>query len=444
VETNTYTNNVNNDVVSTTFPTQKIKHLFDEVKYSDFEIGDFDVLSLTQRGILSRDLSTNEGQIAESYDNYIKVEVGDISLNPMDLLTGWVDINNKEGLMSPAYYTLRNKSSKVLSIEFAIYFFQTCYRQRIFFKIGKGVATHDGAGRWTLTRDNLMNFKFPVPEIHEQNLISKYLDGKTTQIDSLIEKIERKIELLEEQRTALINQAVTKGLDPNVEMKDSGVEWIGKIPTGQKIGKLKYILEYQKGWPFKSDEFVDQGIPIVTASNIKRLTIIESTKCIGETTAELFKQVKLTTGDLIISTVGSKMAISNSAVGQIALVPPEFDGSLLNQNTVRLRLKIQNIVSMNYLFYVCQGKAFRSHLDIFAHGTANQASLNVEDLLSFSFFYPSLESQQHVVEFLDVNTNRLDGTIDLETKRIELLKEYRQSLISNVVTGKVRVVEDVA
>ena len=173
-------------------------------------------LSLTQNGIIKKDISTNEGQISKSYDKYILVKKGQISMNPMDLLTGWVDISPLDGLISPAYYTFKLKNN--FDTKFVNYFFQSNYYRKTFFKLGKGVASHDNFGRWVLTPDELKNIYIFYADLEQQKLISCYLDNKTNQIDLLIKKIQKKIKLLKEKRTSLINQCATKGLDPNVEM----------------------------------------------------------------------------------------------------------------------------------------------------------------------------------------------------------------------------------
>ncbi|MFL2648953.1 MAG: restriction endonuclease subunit S [Dehalococcoidia bacterium] len=246
----------------------KIKFIFDEVKFTYFDHENTDLLSLTQKGLVRRDISNNEGQIAANYEKYIKVFKGYISLNPMDLITGWVDINEFEGMISPAYSHLRLKDGFKAHIKYLIHSFQICYRNKVFFSLGKGVASHSGAGRWTLSNINLQNFKIPLPPFDEQKNIAEYLDDKTDQIDSLIENIKKKIELLEEQRSALINQVVTKGLDPNVEMKDIGIEWIGEIPKHWVEKRLGMCGTFSKGKSITKNDLVDIGHPVILYTHL--------------------------------------------------------------------------------------------------------------------------------------------------------------------------------
>lgn len=290
-----------------------------------------------------------------------------------------------------------------------------------------------------ITQKNISDYKISIPNSEEIKILVSFLDSKTQKIDRLVELTQQNIQLLKEQRTALINQCATKGLNPNVEMKDSGVEWIGKIPKSWSMQKLKYLFDYQKGFAFKSSQFIDEGTPIVKASDIKKLTIRESNVFIDSSSANDFRQYSLSENDIILSTVGSKYSVIGSSVGQLAMVSKELDGSLLNQNTVRLKFKSEIAMSISYIFQVLQTRQFRSHLDIHSHGTANQASIDIKDILSFAFWQPLEFEQSQIAAFLDEKAQKIDSTIEKESQRMELLKEYRQSLISEVVTGKIDV-----
>ena len=279
--------------------------------------------------------------------------------------------------------------------------------------------------------------KVPFPPLSEQQQIVEFLDTKTELIDSLIEKTERKIELLKEKRTSLINETVTKGLNPNVEMKDSGVEWIGEIPSDWKYGKVKFFMEYKKGYPFKSENMSDEGLPIIKVTSIKKLKI-NNPKTFFK--GEFDDRITIVEeGDIIITTVGSKHEVSNSSVGQLGLVEKDQNGFLLNQNTVSIRTRFNSVVNNKFIFNYFQSKKFRNYLDIHSHGTVNQSSLNVDDILNFNIPYPPINEQKKIVEYLDEQTGLIDKTISNEEKRKELLIEYRQSLISEVVTGKRKV-----
>ncbi len=201
------------------------------------------VLSLARDAVKIRDISTNEGQLANSYYEYNPVSINDLLLNPMDLYSGAnCSISKVEGVISPAYINLSAKDNN--NPVYFDFFFKTQYWGMCFWTFGKGVSFEN---RWTLNADTLMSYKIICPPIKDQNLISDFLNSKCSQIDALVADITKEIELLKEYRKSVIYEAVTKGLDPDVEMKDSGIEWIGKIPDKWKLTPLKYISNIGSG-----------------------------------------------------------------------------------------------------------------------------------------------------------------------------------------------------
>jgi len=217
--------------------------------------------------------------------------------------------------------------------------------------------------------------------------------------------------------------------------RDSGVEWLGEIPEHWKTPKLKLFIMTTKGFAFKSDNFRETGIPVVKTSEIKNGTINESTVFLPKEFQLSHKQVLLKYKDIIVSTVGSAPEVKNSAVGQIGIVPQSHDGSLLNQNTV-IFSPDKKLLSNEYLPYILKSQAYREHLDLHAHGTANQASLNLSDMLKFVFPFPPLQEQQTIANYLDTATAKIDTLIEKQTKLIALLKEKRQSLVDEIVHHK--------
>jgi type I restriction enzyme S subunit len=290
-----------------------------------------------------------------------------------------------------------------------------------------------------------------IPTTSEQTQIAHYLDYKTTQIDTLIQKKERLIVLLEEERTALINEVVTGKKVWNgsewtkpTETKDSGIEWLGEIPKDWRIKKMKYFINTTKGFAFKSDLFIDKGIPVVKASDIKDKSVKLTRKhFIDPEMSSHYSQVTLRGGDILISTVGSTPDVVNSAVGQIARVPSELNNSLLNQNTVRLEVSEPSIITQDFLFYLIQNDNYRKYLDLNAHGTANQASLKLIDILGFKMALPPIDEQKTIVDYIFGERRRIDVTYYQLNSQISLLKEYKTALISEVVTGKIDVRDEV-
>ena len=190
--------------IPTNWYLSDIKYLFEIVKRIAGKEG-YDILSVTQKGIKIKDISNNEGQVAESYANYQFVYPGDFVMNHMDLLTGWVDCSKLFGVTSPDYrvFKLRNKNN---SLNYYKYIMQTCYMNRIFYSLGQGVSY---LGRWRLQTSSFNNFMVPVPPVEVQESIANYLDKKCTEINACIDDKQRQLEILAEYKKTLIFEYVT-------------------------------------------------------------------------------------------------------------------------------------------------------------------------------------------------------------------------------------------
>lgn len=280
----------------------------------------------------------------------------------------------------------------------------------------------------SMTKSDYEEMKFPIPPPPEQHQIVAYLDRKTAQIDELLEKKKRKIELLKEYRTALINQVVTKGLDPNVEMKDSGVEWIGDIPKHWDVLSLKYFGDVVLGkmlTPLQKEGF--ELKPYLRSINIQDGVIdISDVNQMWFSSSEL-QRLRLKEGDLLLNEGGD--------VGRSSLWNNEIEECYF-QNSVN-RVRFSNDIS-RYFFYLSQTYHHRGHYDSIV-SRVSIPHLTKEKLESANFIRPPLSEQHQIIEHLDRKTSEIDQLILSERNKINLLKEYRQSLISNVVTGKVDV-----
>lgn len=184
---------------------RKIKYIFKIQKDIAREEG-HTVLSITQKGIKPKDLSKNEGQLAENYSNYQLVHIGDFAMNHMDLLTGWVDISKYEGVTSPDYRVFGLIDKDNYCCQYYLYLMQMCYTNRIFYGLGQGVS---GLGRWRLQADKFLNFSITVPSYEEQQEIANYLNKKCSAIDELIAKKEQYLSEIENYKKSLIYEYVT-------------------------------------------------------------------------------------------------------------------------------------------------------------------------------------------------------------------------------------------
>ena len=283
-----------------------------------------------------------------------------------------------------------------------------------------------------LSQSEISNFPILLPSKNEQQQIVQYLDNKTTLIDSLIEKTQKKIELLKEQRTSLINEVTTKGLNPNVEMKDSGVEWIGKIPSNWKISNLGfYTTKIGSGSTPRggSEIYSDEGIPFIRSQNVHFEGLrMDDISFIESDIHNRMKGSTVVKNDLLLN-------ITGGSIGRCCIVNLEGEMNV-NQHVsiIRTTNKLLNYF-LNYLLRSDIGQ-----LQVRYNLTGgNREGLTIEGIRNFKITIPPITEQHQIVQYLDKKTNLIDSTISIEEKRMEHLKEYRQSLISEVVTGKIKV-----
>ena len=280
-----------------------------------------------------------------------------------------------------------------------------------------------------LTREKLKEIMFLSPTLSEQQTIATYLDRKTHQIDTLIENKQKLIDLLKEQRAAIINQAVTKGLNPNVKLKDSGIEWLGEIPEHWDVKKLKYFGEIvlgkmltpqDKGNYYKKPYLRAQNIlwEKVDPSDIKEMWFSEK---------EL-SQYRLKENDLLVSEGGE--------VGRTAIWKNELEECYI-QNSVH-KVTINESYNPFYFlyFFLIYGQA--GHFDAIVN-RVSIAHLTREKLKEVPFAIPPPTEQKSIANYLYKKTTRMDKSIERQERQIEHLKEYRTTLISEVVTGKIDV-----
>jgi len=286
----------------------------------------------------------------------------------------------------------------------------------------------------SLRMEDLDRMTIIIPTLSEQQQIVTFLDDKTQKIDSLLQQKEKKIELLKEKRTSLINHVVTKGLDSNVEMKDSGVEWIGDIPSSWKITKLKYEFNISGGGtPSKEKpEYWDGDIPWVSPKDMKSRVISKTqdfTTILGvnNSSTKLIKETSL-------------LMVVRSGILQHT-IPICFNSVPVTINQDLKSFEEKKDMTIYYLFYLIKGHEKNLLLEWSKDGTTVE-SIEMDFMMNSELPIPPNSEQQQIVEYLDEQTEEIDTLIQLEQKKIDTLKEYRQSLISEVVTGKIRVCEE--
>ncbi len=411
---------------------KKVKNAFLRKK-DTCNVEDPIILSLTNKGVKIRDISNNEGQIAESYFNYNPVERGDLLLNPMDLVSNaFSAVSDVEGVISPAYINLKTKEGYYS--KYYDYYFKLQYWGMAFFAHGKGVSFDN---RWTLNNETLMNYFIPVPEFQEQKNIADYLDKKCNEIDEVIETEKSIIEKLKEYRQSIITETVTKGLDKYISLKDSGIEWIGKIPQHWDLKRLKNVL----------NERNEKNIPIQTTERLS-LSIGLGVTLYSEKTTNLdrfkddFTQYKLAReNDLVMNSM-------NVIVGAVGL--SKYFGCVSPAYYV-FYSSDSNKYLTKYFEYVFLTSTIRKVLFSLGKGImaiergndrVNTCRLKVSnyDIKNLYLPIPPYKEQEKIINYLDEKCSEIDKAISDKEKVIEKFTEYKKSLIYEYVTGKKRIV----
>jgi type I restriction enzyme, S subunit len=415
---------------------KRINHFFVERKET-VDDQSYLPLSVTMEGILDQ----LEGVAkTDNNDNRKKVCKGDFVINSRSDRKGSSGVSFRDGSVSVINTVLEPIS---IHPQYVNHLFKSYYFKEEFFRNGKGIHFD----LWSTKYTTMKNIEIPDLSFKEQQQISNYLDHKTQHIDSLIEKTQQKIELLEEQRTSLINQVVTKGLNPDVEMKDSGVEWIGEIPSGWILIKLHTLISTDKiefqdgnhgGEHPNPEEFEESGVPFIKPKDIQNGKINwEQCDRLPFDRCERFRIGFSNNDDVLLVNRGG-------SIGKVCYVS-DFDDNfsyfVINPQVTYIRGK--NGLLSKFLYYISISNIFQCGIDLVLGHGSTFPFLGLSNMGDFEIVFPVTIEQQQIVEYLDKETTKIDSTIEKETQRINLLKEYRQSLISNVVTGKVDVRDEV-
>jgi len=388
------------------------RHIFRIRKRIAGETG-FDVLSVTQTGIKKKDITSGEGQLSQDYSKYQLVFKGDFVMNHMDLLTGWVDRSGFDGVTSPDYRVFELIDDECNSDFYALAC-QVGYTQKLFFAYGQGVSH---LGRWRFPSDNFKNFYFPKPPKKEQENIAKFVTREVSRIDALTAKKANFIELLKERHQVFVSRVVTKGLEENVAMRDSDIQWIGRMPEHWDCCPVwtKFILG--RGRVISNEEIHDNPGPYPVFSS--------QTKNDGE-------MGRINTFDfsgdyLTWTTDGANAGTVFKRAG------------FFNCTNVCGTLKPStNDVSLSYV-----KNALNIATNWFVRHDINPKLMN-DVMSSIRIPLPPQEEQLKIGKLLDQYEARTDQIIFSTQKSIQLLKERRSTLITAAVTGQIDLREDAA
>jgi type I restriction enzyme, S subunit len=344
-------------------------------------------------------------------------------------------VSKLRGVTSPDYrvFTARQKA---LSLRYFLYLFQNGYHQRIFYAFGQGAS---GLGRWRMPTDSFNEFTLPVPSFSEQATIATFLDRETAKIDALVEEQKRLIELLKEKRQATISHAVTKGLDPNVPMKHSGLLWLEEVPTHwgtpTKLHDLAQPARHSfVNGPFGSDlltdELITEGVPVIYIRDIGQGGYCRVSEwCVTDVKAKQLSFCRVIPGDILVAKVGDPPGLA-------AIYPLGEPEAIVTQDVIRLR--VRDTIDANFLVYVLNSDFGREQINsISVDSTRMRVGLGQYKQLRFVL--PPIREQHAIRVFLDGEIKKLDGLVVEAAKAVVLLQERRTALISAAVTGQIDV-----
>ena len=401
-----------------------VNHIFEEHKQKNKGNKEKNLLSLSYGHIIRKSIDTSFGLLPESFDTYNIIQRGDIVLRLTDLQNDKrslrVGLARESGIITSAYLTLRLKNI-CCSDSYMYYLLYTYDICKVFYNFGGGVRQ---GGTWS----DIYKMELLIPPKNEQQKIADFLDKKTAQLDKVKALLEEQIQRLKDYRASLIYETVTKGLDKTVPVKDSGIDWIGQVPEGWEVKRLKDYVDFQTGttppqsigvnqerkgvrW-FKPGDFSDESVDLTSAENY--------------ITSEIVKQQKLS--------VYPEKTILVVGIASIGKVGYSENHSYSNQQITALKVTGQTFPK--YLAYLMfsSGQYIRE--------TALYTIvpiINNQYLSSMKIVLPNCVVQETIVEYLDKKIEQINKMIVIKNQQIENINKQRQTLIYDYVTGKSRV-----
>lgn len=376
---------------------------------------DYAPLSVTKQGIfpqLENVAKTNDG------DNRKLVKEGDFVINSRSDRKGSSGVSELDGSVSLINLVLQPR--KTIFGPFCNYLLKSYGFIEENYRNGRGIV----ADLWTTRYNEMKMIKVAMPSLEEQKTISSYLDTATSEIDKAIAMQQKMIDLLNERKQIIIQNAVTKGLDENVEMKESGVEWIGRIPKHWEVKPLKYTGTFDNGLTYSPNEIVEDGVLVIRSSNIQYSKLIFDDNVFVEIAPQ---SLMVQRGDIIICSRNG----SADLVGKCAIVEENINATF-GAFMMRYTPNIDN----RYAFFLLQ-TAIGSYKGLFSTSTINQLTKTIIGKMKVPL--TEMSEQQQIAAYLDSKMQRFDTAISNCQRQFTLLKERKQIIINEVVTGKVRV-----
>lgn len=399
-----------------------------QVKNKNLQLQENNLLSLSYGKIKRKNIETTEGLLPASFDNYNIIDTGDTVLRLTDLQNDHtslrVGLATEKGIITSAYVTLRPKN--LVLPAFMYYVLHAFDIRKGFYGMGAGV-------RQGLNFEEVRQIKLCVPSHDVQQDIVEYLNQKCALIESFIVDAKNSIEEYKVWKSSIIYEAVTKGFNPNVEMKDSRIEWIGKIPNHWDATKIGNFVSIRSGITLGKRYTSEKTLvarPYLRVANVKADRLALDDVATIMVTPEEAKKYELVPGELLMTEGGDR-----DKLGRGTIWNGEIPGCL-HQNHVFAVHVNEKYMLTKYLDYLTTSPVGREYFDLTAKKTTNLASTNSSTILRFTVPVPPISEQRDIVAMLDTKCNILDEIIQEKEALVQDLDAYKKSLIYEVVTGK--------
>lgn len=385
---------------------------------------DYQLLSLTTSGVKEKNINDTGGKVPDSYDNYQTVEKGDMvfCLFDLDCSAVFSGLSTFDGMITSAYDVFRT-NEKYLDKTYARFWFDYVFSRRYYKMFSKNI-------RYTITADVFKSIYTPCPPIAEQKRIGAFLNKKCGEIDEMVSLQEKIVEELKAYKQSVITEAVCKGLNPDVPMKDSGIEWIGEIPSHWSTTRLRSLGSTQNGISQGSDYF-GEGNPFVSYSDVyKNYSLPFEVNGLAKSNEKEQEIFSVKTGDVFFTRTSETIEeIGFSSVCLKTIPKAVFAGFL-----IRFR---PNGESMDKLYakYYFRSEIHRAYF-VKEMNIVIRASLSQDLLKSLPVILPPLEEQQKIGVYLEQRCSEIDTLISVRQSKIEALREYKKSIIYEYITGK--------
>lgn len=392
----------------------------------------YDVLSVYREyGVIQKDSrEDNHNATALDTSTYKAVEPGDLVVNKMKAWQGSMGISAYRGIVSPAYITCKVNSQKIHSA-----YLHQLLRCNSYIGEYNRLSYGVRVGQWDMHYEDFKKIAVALPTATEQIAIANLINTKLSQIDNAIAQKEKQIELLKERRQVLIHKAVTRGLNPDVPLKDSGVEWIGEIPEHWEVKRLKYFVHIQGGFAFNSNDFKDEGVQIIKIANtyMNELCLDRQPTFVDYSYLKSHKDWIVKKGDILMSLTGT---LGKRDYGFAILINSE-DQFLLNQRVGKITVKAA--FEADYILNILQSEMYLNQLYLLPSGT-KQANLSNDNVINIKVAFPSEKKERNeILKHVESIRAKISTTINCKEKEIAKLKEYKATLINSAVTGKIKV-----